>query len=188
MGGTGLTFGTAEQTFFTSESVTEGHPDKVCDQISDAVLDAVLKDDPDAHVACETAATTGMILVFGEITTSTYVDIPSVVRRVIRDIGYTHSLHGFDAATCGVVVSIKEQSVEIQTGVDHALEEREGEAHDRFDKTGAGDQGMMIGFACRETPELMPLPISLAHRICRRLADARKAGEISYLRPDGKSQ
>lgn len=184
----GSTFGTAKQTFFTSESVTEGHPDKLCDQISDAVLDAVLRDDPDAHVACESATTTGTIFVFGEISTSTYVDIPSVVRDVVQSIGYTHSKHGFDAKTCGVIVSIKEQSVEIDSGVRQAVEVRHGEHGDTFDSTGAGDQGMMIGFACNETPEFMPLPISLAHKICRRLADARKRGELSYLRPDGKSQ
>ncbi len=184
----GGTFASAERTFFTSESVTEGHPDKVCDQISDAVLDAVLRDDPDAHVACETATTTGMIFVFGEISTSTYVDIPAVVRDVVRDIGYTHSKFGFDAKTCGVMVAIKEQSVEISSGVEQALEVRTGHKVDRFDQIGAGDQGMMIGFACRETDELMPLPVSLAHRICRRLARARHDDEISYLRPDGKSQ
>ncbi len=187
--GMGSTFGTATQTFFTSESVTEGHPDKVCDQISDAVLDAVMRDDPMGRVACETAATTGSILVFGEITTETYVDIPRVVREVVRDIGYTSSEHGFDAHTCGVLVSIKEQSKEIAAGVDEALEVRDSHGQrDPYELTGAGDQGMMIGFACNETQELMPLPISLAHRICRRLSEARREGELPYLRPDGKSQ
>lgn len=187
--GTGSTFGTAAQTFFTSESVTEGHPDKVCDQISDAVLDAVMRDDPMGRVACETAATTGSILVFGEITTKTYVDIPRVVREVVRDIGYTSSEHGFDAHTCGVLVSIKEQSKEIAAGVDEALEIRDSHGQrDPYELTGAGDQGMMIGFACNETEELMPLPISLAHRICRQLSEVRRQGELPYLRPDGKSQ
>ncbi|MGH2535667.1 MAG: methionine adenosyltransferase [Thermomicrobiales bacterium] len=182
------TFGAAERTYFTSESVTEGHPDKVCDQISDAVLDAVLAEDPLGRVACETATTTGMVIVFGEITTSTYVDVQSLVREVIRDIGYTSSDQGFDAATCGVVVSIKEQSVEIAQGVSHALETRGVATSDIYDLTGAGDQGMMIGFACRETPELMPLPIALAHAICRQLSVARRADDLPYLRPDGKSQ
>src|SRR4051812_36689638 len=188
MGNHGDSWMTAERTYFTSESVTEGHPDKVCDQISDAVLDAVLRLDPEAHVACETATTTGMILVFGEISTTSYVDIPAVVRETIEKIGYTHSQHGFDANTCGVIVAIKDQSPEILSGVAHAVEVRSGDEIDRFDRVGAGDQGMMIGFACNETAELMPLPISLAHGLCRRLSAARKSGEIPWLLPDGKSQ
>jgi S-adenosylmethionine synthetase len=188
MGNHGDSWMTAERTYFTSESVTEGHPDKVCDQISDAVLDAVLRLDPEAHVACETATTTGMILVFGEISTNSYVDIPAVVRQTIEKIGYTHSMHGFDAQTCGVIVAIKDQSPEISRGVERAVEVRSGEQADTYDRVGAGDQGMMIGFACDETPELMPLPISLAHGLCRRLSEARKSGEIPWLLPDGKSQ
>jgi len=183
------TFDSSPKLLFTSESVTEGHPDKICDQISDAVLDAVLTDDPFGRVACETSVKTGLVLVFGEITTTAYVDIDSIARKVIREIGYTHSDHGFDADTCGVIVAIKEQSREIAGGVTKALENRTRvDAGDVYDETGAGDQGMMIGYACNETDELLPLPISLAHKISRRLAEARKTGEIGYLLPDGKSQ
>lgn len=182
------TFDSSPKLLFTSESVTEGHPDKVCDQISDAVLDAVLAEDPMGRVACETAVKTGLVLVFGEITTDAYVDIDSIAREVIRDIGYSHSDHGFDGSTCGVIVAIKEQSPEISAGVTQAIENRDGAGGDLLDETGAGDQGMMIGFASNETEELLPLPISLAHKIARRLTEARKSGEIGYLLPDGKSQ
>jgi S-adenosylmethionine synthetase len=180
---------TSSQYFFTSESVTEGHPDKICDQISDAVLDALIAQDPQARVACEVGVTTGLVMVMGEITTEGYADIGQLSRDVLRDIGYTRAKYGFDCDTCAVVVSIKEQSSDIALGVDQALETKSGEApEDEIEAIGAGDQGMMIGFACNETPELMPLSISLAHQICRRMANVRKTRTLPYLRPDGKSQ
>lgn len=183
------TFMTSPKYFFTSESVSEGHPDKMCDQISDAILDAILTQDPLARVACEVSTTTGLVVVIGEITTKAYVDIEKIVRDTVRDIGYTRAKFGFDAETCGVIVSIKEQSPDIAQGVDQALEAREGSMSDEeIEAIGAGDQGMMIGFACNETPEYMPLTISLAHKLVRRLAEARKSEEIDWLRPDAKSQ
>ena len=176
----------ARHYLFTSESVTEGHPDKVCDQISDAVLDAILEQDPNGRVACETTACTGLIHVMGEITTSCYVDIAHIAREVVRDIGYDRGKYGFDCDTCAVVTSIDEQSADIAMGVDKSLENKEGT--DSELSNGAGDQGMMFGYACDETAELMPAPISMAHRLSRRLAQARKSGELTWLRPDGKSQ
>ena len=173
---------------FTSESVTEGHPDKLADQISDAVLDEILADDPFGRVACETLITTGLVVVAGEITTSTYVDIPAVVRRTVTDVGYTSSKIGFDGETCGVSVSIQEQSADIATGVDEAYESRMGEDEGELDSQGAGDQGMMFGYACRDNEDLMPMPIWLAHRFAQRLSEVRKAGVLPYLRPDGKIQ
>ncbi|MFD3163740.1 methionine adenosyltransferase [Herpetosiphon sp. NSE202] len=184
------TFMRAPQFFFTSESVTEGHPDKICDQVSDAILDELLAQDPMSRVACETATTTGLIVVLGEVTTKGYVEVQDIVRKVVSDIGYTRGKFGFDAETCGIIVALHGQSPDIAQGVDVALEVRDDQAsrEAEIEKVGAGDQGMVFGFACNETDEFMPLTISLAHQLTRRLAKVRKTGEVGYLRPDGKSQ